>query len=401
MRLTINTLGKFQVTDGNAIFGDDNLHSNMIYKLFMYMILYRDKTLTTEDISAAIWSEEESDNPAGALKNLVYRLRKILRSHFGNEEYILSDRGSYRWNPQIKINIDIEKFEEMINLAKQENVYERAIVKYEQAVAIYQGNFMMKLLDMHWILSLCTYYHSLYLSCVKSLAELYIKMEEYEKMDWLCTNALKFESADEQLYCYQIEARMRCGDIALALESYEKAREIMEKELGVRKTTVLNKVYEELLAMSKGQNTYSIREVHEDMEEREPEGVFLCGYPVFKEIYHLEARKNSRSGEASSLLLMTVQGKKEDQEEIAKFRTRHAMLGLEETIKESLRVGDVAARYSDSQFVILLPGTDHDLAMLVANRLIAKLYENDPKYNNVDIRINIEPVTGETGKIIN
>jgi DNA-binding SARP family transcriptional activator len=365
------------------------------------MILYRDKTLTTEDIAAAIWSEEESDNPAGALKNLVYRLRKILRSHFGNEEYILSDRGSYRWNPEIKINIDIEKFEEMINLAKQENVYERAIVKYEQAVAIYQGNFMMKLLDMHWILSLCTYYHSLYLSCVKSLAELYIKTEEYEKLDWLSTGALKFENTDEQLYCYQIEARMRCGDIALALESYERAREIMEKELGVRKTTVLNKVYEELLAMSKGKNTYSIREVHDDMEEREPEGVFLCGYPVFKEIYHLEARKNSRSGEESSLLLMTVGGKKEDQEEIAKFRIKHAMGALEDTIKESLRVGDVAARYSDSQFVILLPGTDHDLAMLVANRLIAKLYETDPKYNNVDIKINIEPVAGEKGKIIN
>jgi hypothetical protein len=193
---------------------------------------------------------------------------------------------------------------------------------------------------------------------------------------------------------------MRCGDIALALESYEKAREIMEKELGVRKTTILNKVYDELLAMSKGQSTYSIREVHDDMEEPEPEGVFFCGYPVFKEIYHLEARKNSRSGDISSLLLMTVGGKEEDQEEIAKFRIKHAMTGLEETIRESLRVGDVVARYSDSQFVILLPGTDQDLAMLVANRLIAKLYEMNPKYSNVDIRINIEPVAGERGKII-
>jgi DNA-binding SARP family transcriptional activator len=400
MRLTINTLGKFQVTDGNAVIGDSNLHSNMIFKLFMYMILYRDKTLTIEDISMAIWSEEDSENPAGALKNLVYRLRKILRSHFGDEEYILSERGSYRWNPQIKVNIDIEKFEEMINLAKQENVYERAIIKYEQAVALYQGNFMKKLLDMHWILSLCTYYHSLYLSAVKSLAELYIKMEEYEKLDSLCTNALKFENTDEQLYCYQIEARMRCGDISLALESYERAREIMEKELGVRKTTILNKVYEELLAMSKGQNTYSIREVHEDMTEQAPEGVFLCGYPVFKEIYHLEVRKNSRSGEISSLLLMTVEGKKDDQNEIANFRVKHAMSGIEETIRESLRVGDVAARYSDSQFIVLLPGTDQDLAMLVANRLIAKLYEKDQKYNNVDIKINIEQVTGENGKMI-
>jgi hypothetical protein len=49
----------------------------------------------------------------------------------------------------------------------------------------------------------------------------------------------------------------------------------------------------------------------------------------------------------------------------------------------------------------LLPGTDQDLAMLVANRLMARLYETDPKYNNVDIRVNIEAVAGEKGKIIN
>jgi GGDEF domain-containing protein len=96
-----------------------------------------------------------------------------------------------------------------------------------------------------------------------------------------------------------------------------------------------------------------------------------------------------------------VGGKKEDQEEIANFRIKHAMSAMEETIKESLRVGDAAARYSDSQFVVLLPGTDQDLAMLVANRLISKLYEKDTKYSNVDIKVNIEPVAVEKGKIIN
>jgi hypothetical protein len=39
--------------------------------------------------------------------------------------------------------------------------------------------------------------------------------------------------------------------------------------------------------------------------------------------------------------------------------------------------------------------------MLVANRLIAKLYEKNPKYSNVDIKINIEPVAVEKGNIIN
>ena len=53
--LTVTTLGKFQVSDGETVINDNNLHSLMLSKLLMYMLLYRDKTLTTEDIAAAIW----------------------------------------------------------------------------------------------------------------------------------------------------------------------------------------------------------------------------------------------------------------------------------------------------------------------------------------------------------
>lgn len=391
--LTVNTLGKFQMTDGLTAVDDEQLRSPMLSKLLMYMLLYREKTLTTDDISTAIWQDEEVDNPSGALKNLMYRLRKTLTSFFGEKEFIITNRGSYCWNPDIKVILDVEKFEKLINEARAENVYDDAITKYEQAIAIYQGDFLPQILDMHWILTLNTYYHSLFLSCSKGLAELYVKNEQYEDLDKLCNNALKYENGDEQLFCYQIEARMRCGEISLALESYEKARTIMEQELGIRKTTILNKVYEEILAMSKGQSAYSMKEVREDIVEEDPEGVFFCGYPIFKEIYHLEARKSARTKEREYLLLLTLEGKKEDTAEIAQFRTKQAMNGMERTIKDSLRVGDVAARYSDTQFIILLPSTTEELAHLIANRLISKLFDIDSKYKKVTVRVNVEQVS--------
>ena len=69
------------------------------------------------------------------------------------------------------------------------------------------------------------------------------------------------------------------------------------------------------------------------------------------------------------------------------------MNGMEKTIKDSLRVGDVAAKYSDTQFIILLPSTTEELALLVANRLISKLFDLDSKYKNVNVRVNIEQVS--------
>lgn len=391
--LTINTLGKFQVTNGSAVLDDEGLRSVMLSRLAMYIFLYRDKTLTTEDIIEAVWHEEEIDNPAGALKNLMYRLRKVLASTFGEAEYIISSRGSYHWNPDVEILLDIEQFETLINQAKQENNCNNAILMYESAVMLYQGDFMTTLMDLSWIMTLNTYYHSLFLSCVKALAELYVKTEKYEKLEKLCNDALKYENGDEQLYCYQIQARMRCGKIGLALESYDKAREIMERELGVRKTTILNKVYEELLTMSKGQNSYSISEVQRDIVEEEPEGVFLCGYPVFKEIYHLEARKCIRTNEEHNLVLFTISTVEPATREVEEYRIRQVMNALTEVIKESLRVGDVAAKYSDTQYIVLLLSCTRELALLVANRVISKLLDKNPAFRKVKIQTDIEKVS--------
>lgn len=397
--LTVITLGKFQITNGETVLTEDALRSVMVEKLLIYMLLYRDKILTQNEISSALWQNEDVDNPTGALKNLMYRLRKCLINSFGDNEYILTNRGSYKWNPEIVINIDIEMFESKINQAKSTNVSEEAMIILEQAVMLYDGLFMSKIMDMHWISTFSAYYHSLYITAVKLLAELYVKFERYEELEKLCNNALTYETGDEQIYCYQIEARMRCGKISLALESYEKARETMEKELGVRKTTVLNKVYQELLSMSKGQSIFNINEICEDIVEKDPQGVYFCGYPIFKEIYHLEARKCSRNGVPEILLLLTLDCVNSESDEIAKFRIKRGMSAFEETIRECLRVGDVAAKYSDSQFILLLPTCNYEHAMLVANRLISKFYEKAEKYKCIKVYIDLEKISN-AGNIV-
>ena len=155
--LTVNSLGKFQITDGNVVVGDEELRSNMLSKLLLYILLYREKTLTIEDITTAVWQDGEIENPAGALKNLMYRLRKTLAKYFGNQDFIFTNRGSYRWNPRVSVNFDIEQFDKLMNEAKQENSLEKTEVLYEQAIVLYQGDFMVRLTDMHWILTLHTY----------------------------------------------------------------------------------------------------------------------------------------------------------------------------------------------------------------------------------------------------
>lgn len=395
--IRLSTLGAFRVTDGNTVMDESWWKSAKVGKLFVYLAKNRDRALGIDEISGAVWpDEEQTDNPSGALKNLIYRLRKGLKETFGENEYIIaSRRGSYRWNPEVEISIDIEEFDALLKEAdvlKHKDI-EAAIGKYEKAVSLYNGDFMNSWADIHWIMTLNTYYHSLYITAVKSLAELYIAKERYEDLEILCNSAIAYEHGDEQLYCYLIQARMRMKKVQLAFESYEKARSIMDKELGVRKTVMLNKVYEELLSVTKGQSSYDIDEIKEDINDDDMDGVFFCGYPVFKEIYHLEVRKSERTPVPQNLLLITFCSKINNSEVVLRYRYEKAMESLEHVLHMCLRVGDVAAKYSDTQYIILLSKCEYDLAPTVAERIVKKFKKECQLPDTIEMKIDIEPVS--------
>ena len=71
---------------------------------------------------------------------------------------------------------------------------------------------------MHWVVTMNAYYHSLYLSAIKDLAELYIKSGLYDELEAICNEALHYDNVDEQLYYYLIYARMKRNKFKLTNE---------------------------------------------------------------------------------------------------------------------------------------------------------------------------------------
>jgi len=235
----------------------------------------------------------------------------------------------------------------------------------------------------------------MYLSAVKTLAEMYLIKDMYEEMEQVCNKALEIDITDEQLYYYQIKARMCSGKVKLAFESYEAAKKVISQELGIYKSDLLEEIYQEMLTSSKGTVADEIEEVHADVKEENPDGVFFCGYPVFKEVYQLEARKSIRSGIPNQLILFTVETLHNEAEAIQKFRIKQGMERLEQVMKKSLRLGDVASKYSDSQYVLLVPNCTNESGHLVASRIIAKMNDNTKKYSGIKIKVNVEEVNCE------
>ena len=66
--------------------------------------------------------------------------------------------------------------------------------------------YLPKISSEHWVISLSAYYHSMFLSAVKSLAELYEEAGNFEEMENVCSKAISMDSLDEYLYYLLIKS---------------------------------------------------------------------------------------------------------------------------------------------------------------------------------------------------
>lgn len=394
--LQVKSLGKFMITDGEVTLNDDILRSDMLKKLLIYILTHREHPVTTQELAEALWQEDETDNPAGALKNLMYRLRNIMKTTFGDTKFFITGTGAYAWNNEIEVFLDAEEFEKFAKAGKHAASADEIIGNYEQALELYRGEFMDNVLDKHWAITLSTYYHSMFLTTTKALAELYLKEERYHDMERICVNGLRYDRVDEQLHAHYVMSLIRQNKFELAMKNYEEACKVLYDALGVRNSAKLQEVQKELLKMNKSEAAERLEHIYEDMaEEGSPVGVYLCGYPVFREIYRLEVRKIGRLGEAEYVVLLTVEldgSAKGDNDKMEQFLIRQAMKQLEDALKETLRIGDVAARYSDRQFVILLPTCTYESSVAVANRIISN-FNTKNKGKKILIKTDYEQVT--------
>lgn len=387
--LYVNLLGQFEIKNDDGVLNRETLHSNKLMRLLSYILIYRGKELTVAELCDVIWREGGSDNPAGALKNLMYRLRVSMKL-LGDTPYIITKKHSYSWNEDVEVIADFEEFDVLCKQAVDVNNEENVRVKAaETAVDIYKGPLPAKLSVEHWGLPLETYYHSCYLTVVKYLAEVYEQRGQCGLMETISSNALIHDGLDEQLHCNVVTALIQQDKQNLAIAHYDKAVKQLQNHLGVRSATKLKALYDKLLTAKSGKPG-DLKEIYEDVVEAEqPNAVFICEYSVFREIYRLENRRLERLGVSEYVQLITLDAPDND---VTESQMKREMEHLEKTLKKQLRRGDVAARYSDNQFIVLLLTCTEETAKIVGER-VKNSFIGRGRTNNVGFEYELREVT--------
>ena len=117
----------------------------------------------------------------------------------------------------------------------------------------------------------------------------------------------------------------------------------------------------------------------------EYQGLFQVNYDEFAHIYDFVQHMSNRSRQKTQLLLFTLFS--QDGSEIKLERMEIAMQCMEQAICKSLRGVDVGTRYSSSQFLVVLMGTEKENIRVVTDRIVQNYFK---LYGGKDITLTFD-----------
>ena len=390
--LQVQMLGQFTLRYGDRTISDSDDRSRRVWSLLAYMLYNHGRSFAQEELIHLYWSNgEKSADPGNALKSIFHRIRTALDKLQPGLGRLLIRRkaGRYFWNNVMPLSLDIEDFEAHFHAAEAAGDDDVRLAEYQAALAPYAGDPLPRMTDEIWTIPIVAYYHSLYTRAAAGAIELLEKQERTAEAVALCHQAIHIEPYQEDLYEHLMRGLLRTGDMKGAMSVYEEMSELLFAHFGVMPSETLRTLYRQA-TRTVNDRTLTMDEVCSQLAEPAPHGgAMVCEYDFFKILYRAEARSIARNGHSANICLLSVSGK--DGEMLARRSLDPAMNNLQVLVQNNLRRGDVIARCSISQYIILLPQANYENSRMVADRLVSAFYRRYP-HSPARLRYTVQPL---------
>lgn len=390
--LQVQMLGQFTLRYGDRTISDSDDRSRRVWSLLAYMLYNHGRSFAQEELIHLYWSNsEKSADPGNALKSIFHRIRTALDKLQPGLGRLLIRRkaGRYFWNNAMPLSLDIEDFEAHFHAAEAAGDDDVRLAEYQAALALYAGDPLPRMTDEIWTIPIVAYYHSLYTRAAAGAIELLEKQERTAEAVALCRRAIHIEPYQEDLYEHLMRGLLRTGDMKGAMSVYEEMSEQLFAHFGVMPSETLRTLYRQA-TRTVNDRTLTMDEVCSQLAEPAPHGgAMVCEYDFFKILYRSEVRSIARNGHSANICLLSVSGK--DGEMLARRSLDPAMNNLQVLVQNNLRRGDVIARCSISQYIILLPQANYENSRMVADRLVSAFYRRYP-HSPARLRYTVQPL---------
>lgn len=391
----ITMFGGLSIRYGNNVIKDDSNRSRRVWILLCYMISNRNSTISLDRLTEILWGDEDCNNPAGAVRNLVYRIRRTLEPLcFDKEpEWIVSQGNTYSWNNDIPCKIDTELFEQSYRHANAPGTSSDTCMQAcLQLISLYKGDYMPQFSTVDWMSMQAAHYKNAYLNSVQKVCALLLAQKRPEEVVDLCEKAIAVDPYDEAIHGLLIRAYIALNQHKKAISHYKYIRERLYAELGVTLSEEISTSVNRLFHSDhKEENDIDV--ISNSLQENcFTGGAYYCDYEAFQNIFHHQARMAQRLGQVVFVALLTLQATNAglfDPE--SDQRILHCMQMLKPIILNCLRKSDTVARYSYSQYVLMLPTQTCENGMMVVRRILRR-FKSEMKTEAVTLTAKLNPI---------
>ena len=398
--ISVRMLGGFSIEWGNRQINDGSNRMRKIWLLLAYLIYHRNNAVTQEHF-VSLLRGKNSDDPldiANNLKAMFYRARTMLDQldDTAGHDLIIRKEGNYAWNTEIPLHLDAEDFERLCREGAAAEGQDEILCLdlYQQALLLYDGDFLPKLSMESWVMPLAAYYHRLYLEVAEKVLSMLTVRERWHEAADLCEKVLRVEPYLESVCQHLMRCRIAMGDRSAALALYEEMSDYLFSTFGVMPSDESRAVYRDASRAS-DDTTIPVATIREQL--REPgsiKGAMLCEYDFFKLLYQAQARSIVRSGDVIHIAVFSLrpQGRKT----LSRRSLDTAMENIKIQFINHLRQGDVISQCSLSQLILMLPQANYENSCKVCERLIRAFFRQHP-HAPVDIQYSVQPLEPITG----
>jgi two-component SAPR family response regulator len=216
--------------------------------LLAYFITFRAERIPGERAFDAIWADKPGRGMT-AFHTALSRLRHALRNERTAAQFILVETGEY-WLDRAAFSVDVDEFEADLARAGTATSAEQAAHWYEQAIALYHGEYLDNLY-YNWLFPERNRLTKLYISALRALADYHFAHVRFTNALELLQRALRVDNLNEDVHCQAMRTYVALGDQAGLVHQYQDLQKALSEELGMEPLVSTQKLYQGLVSSLK------------------------------------------------------------------------------------------------------------------------------------------------------